>query len=250
MPVPDKELSLVEHLDELRSRIIYCLIPFAIAVLFSTPFIKTFLTFLRIPAEGVIKELAFFSPEEVAFVYMKIVLFSGFIISLPVILYQIWGFISPALAERQKKYITSFIFWAFLAFLCGCAFGYLLLVPFSLKFLIGLAGTELTPVISLSKYIGFVLALIAGCGIAFELPVVVWLLARLGIVNTKFLREKRRYVIAIIFIAAAVITPTTDPINMCLMALPMLVLYEISIWIARWNQRGTNTHEFDTDEHE
>ncbi|HCD39131.1 MAG TPA: twin-arginine translocase subunit TatC, partial [Candidatus Omnitrophica bacterium] len=140
---------------------------------------------------------------------------------------------SPAIAQRQKKYIVSFIFWAFFAFLCGCAFGYLLLVPFSLKFLIGLAGKELTPVIALNKYIGFVLALIAGCGIAFELPVVVWLLARLGIVNSAFLRKKRRYAIAIIFIAAAVITPTTDPVNMTLMALPMLVLYELSIWIAR-----------------
>ncbi|OGX14620.1 MAG: twin arginine-targeting protein translocase TatC [Omnitrophica WOR_2 bacterium GWC2_44_8] len=241
--MPDKELSLIEHLDELRSRIIYCLIPFVIAVLCSTPFVKAFLAFLRIPAEGVIKELAFFSPEEVAFVYMKIALFSGFILSLPVILYQIWVFISPAIAQRQKKYIVSFIFWAFFAFLCGCAFGYLLLVPFSLKFLIGLAGKELTPVIALNKYIGFVLALIAGCGIAFELPVVVWLLARLGIVNSAFLRKKRRYAIAIIFIAAAVITPTTDPVNMTLMALPMLVLYELSIWIARWNQRGMTTEK-------
>src|SRR3989338_6450295 len=220
--MPEKELSLIEHLDELRTRIIYCLIPFVIAVVFSSPFTKTFLAFLRIPAAGVIKELAFFS---------------RLILSLPVILYQIWGFISPALEEKQKKYIVSFVFWIFFAFISGCSFGYLLLVPFSLKFLISLAGIELTPVIYLSKYIGFVLALIAGCGIAFETPVVIWLLTRLGIVNSAFLRRKRKYAIVIIFIVAAVITPTTDPFNMCLLALPMLVLYEIGIWISRWNQK-------------
>ena len=108
--MPEKELSLIEHLDELRTRIIYCLIPFVIAVVFSSPFTKTFLAFLRIPAAGVIKELAFFSPQEVAVVYVKIAVFSGLILSLPVILYQIWGFISPALEEKQKKYIVSF--WA------------------------------------------------------------------------------------------------------------------------------------------
>lgn len=236
--MPEKELTLVEHLDELRKRIIYCLIPLVIAVLFSAPFTKTFLAFLRIPAEGVIDKLAFFSPQEVALVYMKIAIFSGLILSLPIILYQIWVFISPALEERQKKYAVSFIFWAFFAFISGCAFGYLILIPFSLKFLIGLAGFELTPVISLSKYIGFVLALAAGSGITFELPVAIWLLTRLGIVNSRFLRKKRRYAIAIIFITAAVITPTTDPFNMTLLAFPMLVLYEISIWISRWNQKS------------
>ena len=105
--MPEKELSLIEHLDELRTRIIYCLIPFVIAVVFSSPFTKTFLAFLRIPAAGVIKELAFFSPQEVAVVYVKIAVFSGLILSLPVILYQIWGFISPALEEKQK-YIQEF----------------------------------------------------------------------------------------------------------------------------------------------
>lgn len=236
--MPEKELTLVEHLDELRKRLIFCLIPFFIAVLFSAPFTKAILAFLRLPSEGVIEKLAFFSPQEVALVYMKIALFSGLILSLPIILYQVWEFISPALQERQKEYAVSFIFWAFFAFICGCAFGYIILIPFSLKFLIGLAGAELTPVISLSKYIGFVLALAGGGGVAFELPVVIWLLSRLGIVNSRFLRKKRRYAIAIIFIAAAVITPTTDPFNMALMALPMLVLYEISIWISRWNQKS------------
>jgi len=136
-------------------------------------------------------------------------------------------------------YISAFIFWASIAFLSGAVFGYLCLAPFSLKFLMGLAGSDLEPVISLSKYISFILAMILCCGVAFETPILVWLLNRMGIVNHKFLRQKRRYVIAGIFIVSAVITPTTDPFNMTLLALPMIILYEISIWICRWNSRPT-----------
>ena len=235
--MPDNEFTLVEHLDELRKRIIYCLVPFVICAVASLPFARSILDFLRFPASGLIEKLAFFSPQEVALVYGKISLVTALILSLPIIFYHLWKFISPALEEKQKLYISSFIFWASLAFLCGAVFGYLLLVPFSLKFLLALAGADLQPVISLSKYISFILALTIGSAIAFEMPVLVWLLNRMGIVNHRFLREKRRYVIIGIFVFSAIITPTTDPLNMTLLALPMIVLYEISIWIARWNER-------------
>lgn len=235
--MPDKELTLVEHLDELRKRLIYSLIPFAVCAVVSLSFAKDIIALLRFPSVGLIEKLAFFSPQEVAVVYTKISVFAGLILSLPIIFYHLWKFISPALEEKQKVYISSFIFWASLAFLSGAAFGYLCLVPFSLKFLLALAGSDLEPVISLSKYISFVLALLLCSGAAFETPVLVWLLNRMGIVNHKFLRKKRRYVIAGIFIVSAVITPTTDPFNMTLLALPMIVLYEISIWICRWNSK-------------
>ena len=237
--MPEKELSLVEHLEELRKRLIYCLIPLAIAAVFSLSFAKSVLAFLRFPASGLIQKLAFFSPQEVAVVYTKISLFTAVVLCLPIIFYHLWKFLSPALEEKQKVYISAFIFWASIAFLSGAVFGYLCLAPFSLKFLMGLAGSDLEPVISLSKYISFILAMILCCGVAFETPVLVWLLNRMGIVNHKFLRQKRRYVIAGIFIVSAVITPTTDPFNMTLLALPMIVLYEISIWICRWNSKPT-----------
>src|SRR3990167_9600179 len=112
--MPEKELTLVGHLAELRKRIIYCLIPFLLTVVSSVPFAKALLFFLRIPAQGVIEKLAFFSPQEVVLVYLKISLFSGLILSLPVILYQIWGFIQPALAEKQKRFALSFISLALL----------------------------------------------------------------------------------------------------------------------------------------
>ena len=233
--MPDKELSLVEHLAELRKRIIYCLIPFVIAAAFSASFAKAILNFLRFPSNGLIKSLAFFSPQEIAVVYTKIAVFSGLSLTLPIIFYHLWRFISPALEEKHKESIFSFIFWASLAFFSGCLFGYFLLVPVSLKFLLSLGSDELTAVISISKYISFVLALILGSGVVFEIPVVIWLLTRLKIVNSGFLRRKRKFAIAGIFILSAIITPTTDPLSMCLLAVPMLMLYEISIWVAKWN---------------
>ena len=232
----DRELSLVEHLTELRKRIIYCLIPFIVAAIASISFVKSILAFLRFPAQGLIEKLAYFSPQEVAVVYTKIAVFSGLVLSLPIIFYHVWKFISPALEERHKQNIFSFIFWASLSFFSGCVFGYFGLVPVSLKFLLALGGEELTPVISLGKYLSFVLALILGSGVVFEIPVLVWILTKLKVVNANFLRKKRKYAIVAIFIIAAIITPTTDPFNMCLMALPMLILYEISIWVSRWNQ--------------
>ena len=124
----DKELSLVEHLSELRKRIIFCLIPFLLATIVSASFAKPILAFLRLPAKGVIEKLAFFSPQEVAVVYIKIAVFSGVVLSLPIILYHIWKFISPALDEKQRKYIYTFVFWALFAFLTGGCFGYFVLV--------------------------------------------------------------------------------------------------------------------------
>lgn len=233
----DKELSLIGHLNELRSRIIYCLIPFLLAALFSTLFIKPILGFLRLPAKGVIEKLAFFSPQEIAVSYIKIAIFSGLVLSLPVILYQIWGFISPALEQRQKRYAASFIFFTTFTFLIGSAFGYFCLIPLSIKFLIGLAGDELLPVISISKYISFVLALTLGCGLVFEMPVLIWILTKLRLVTAGFLRKKRKYAVIIMLISAAIITPTTDPFNMFLLAVPMFILYEISIWISQWAQK-------------
>lgn len=235
--MPDRELSLVGHLSELRKRLFYCIVVFFLSACVSIFFSKTLLLFLRFPAQGIINKLAFFSPQEVAVVYLKISLACGFIISLPLILLQGWKFIQPALDGRKNKHLFVFLFFTITSFLLGCAFGYFILLPFSLNFLIGLGQDEFVPVISISKYISFVLALVLGCALAFLMPVIFWLLSSLGIVNHVFLRNKRKYAVVIIFVLAAVITPTTDPFNMCLLALPMLVLYEISIWVSRLSAR-------------
>ena len=210
----NKGLSLIGHLAELRKRIILCLAAFFLTAALSLPLIKPIISFLRSPARPYIDKFAFFSPQEIAFVYAKIALFCGLVISLPVILYQIVKFILPAIEEKLRQGVFRFVFFTLTAFIAGGIFGYYFLVPVSLKFLMSLGGVDLIPVISLDKYTSFILALVLGCGLVFEIPVLAWILTKLNMVSPRLLRQKRKYALAVILILAAIITPTTDPINM------------------------------------
>lgn len=232
----DRELSLVEHLNELRKRIIISLIALGICAGVSLPFAAYGLKILKKPANGVIEKLAFFSPQEGFLVYMRIAFFFGLVVALPVILYQIWLFILPAIEEQQKKYTEFFIFFCSLAFITGCAFAYFILIPPALKFLLSFAGDQLQPVISASKYISFVISLILGCGLVFQMPVLSLILTKLRLINAGILRKKYKYAVVIIFILAAIITPTADVFNLLVLALPMLFLYELSVWISFFAQ--------------
>lgn len=228
----DRPLTLVEHLAELRKRIIIVLVAVGVASAASFPFAPHLLKILKLPALGVIKKLVFFSPEEGFLIYMRIAIICGLAISMPVILYQLWAFISPALEERFRKNSTYFILACFAAFMAGGLFAYFVLIPTALKFLLGFAKDELEPVISAGKYISFVTSLILGCGLVFQMPVLSFLLTKLGIINARILRKKYKYAVLIVFILAAIITPSPDAFNMLTLAMPMLFLYEISIWIS------------------
>jgi sec-independent protein translocase protein TatC len=228
----DNELSLVEHLNELRKRIIICLVALGVATLSALPYASQLLKILKLPARGVIDRLAFFSPEEAFLIYMRIGVLCGFVLSLPVILYQLWGFCSPAMEKKVRKHGVFFITSCFVSFAAGSLFAYYILLPPALKFLLGFAKEDLEPVISAGKYISFVTGVIFASGLVFQMPVLSFILARLGVINSRILRKKYKYAIVIIFIVAAVITPTPDAFNMLLLALPMLCLYEISIWVA------------------
>lgn len=228
----DKPLTLLEHLSELRKRIIISLLAIGIATIVSFSFSSQLLKVLKLPASGLIEKLVFFSPEGAFLIYLRIALFSGIIISMPVILYQLWAFVNPAIEERFKRGITYFILFSSILFIAGCAFCYFMVLPPALRFLLGFAQEELAPVISAERYISFVTILILGMGLIFQMPVVSFFLARWGIINARLLRRKYKYAIVVIFIIAAMITPTADVFNMLVFALPMLILYEISIWIA------------------
>lgn len=228
----DNELTLVEHLNELRKRIIISLAALGVTTLLVLPFASQLLKILRLPARGVIDRLAFFSPEEAFLIYMRVGILCGFTISMPVILYQLWGFCSPAMEVRVRKHSAFFIMSCFLSFVVGALFAYFILLPPALKFLLGFAKEDLEPVISAGKYISFITGLIFASGLVFQMPVLSFILAKLGVINSKALRKKYKYAIVIVFIVAAVITPTPDAFNMSLLALPMLCLYEISIWVA------------------
>ncbi|MBU3958248.1 MAG: twin-arginine translocase subunit TatC [Candidatus Omnitrophica bacterium] len=238
----DKPLTLVEHLDELRKRIIICLVVLGITTAASFPFASHILKVIKIPAAGVITRLVFFSPQEGFLIYMRIAFLCAWVVSLPVILYQLWLFISPAIEKRLKRYSAYFILFCFVAFILGGLFAYFILIPPALRFLLSFAKGELQPVISANRYISFTTGLILGCGLVFQMPVLSFILAKLRIINSRILRKKYKYAVLIIFILAAIITPTSDIFNMLILALPMLCLYEVSIWIshlARPRQKNT-----------
>jgi len=233
----DRSLTLIEHLNELRKRILISLAALVIATLSSLPFASAVLKVLKIPAGGVIDRLVFFSPQDAFLIYMRIAFLCGFTISLPVILYQLWVFISPALEERFKKGAGRFVFICFVAFILGCCFAYFVLLPPALRFLLSFAKEELVPVISANNYISFITGLILSCGLIFQMPVLSFILSKIGVVQAHFLRKQYRYAIVVILILAALITPTSDIFNMLMLAFPMLLLYEVSIWIVSMNER-------------
>ncbi len=228
----EKELTLVEHLSELRKRIIICLVSLGISSVFSLPFASFLLKILKLPASGLIERLVFFGPQEAFLIYMRIAFLSGLVISMPVILYQGWAFILPAIEDRLKRRTGIFLILCSGFFILGCLFAYFILTPPALKFLLSFAKEDLEPVISASKYISFIISLILGCGLVFQMPVLSLLLTRLRVINARFLRRKYKYAILIIFIISAIITPTVDAFNLLCLALPMLFLYEVSVWIS------------------
>ncbi|MFH0772675.1 MAG: twin-arginine translocase subunit TatC [Candidatus Omnitrophota bacterium] len=225
----DRRMTLVEHLEEVRRRLLICLAAVFIASCAAFWKVRQIVSYLSRP----VGSLVFLSPTEAFMAYLKVAFFAGLFISSPVLLCQIWGFISPAL-ERKEKRTALFLFpAAAILFLGGAAFAFFLVIPFALKFLINFSGPEVIAVFSISAYLSFVIMLVIMFGVVFELPVVVIILAKLGLITPSFLSRNRKYAVLVIFITAAVLTPTPDAFTQTLMAVPMIFLYEISIWMAK-----------------
>lgn len=226
----DRQMTLVEHLDELRRRILISVAAIVIGACVAFWKIQLILSLLIFPP---VDHLAFFSPTEAFTEYCKLAFFAGLFLASPVVLYQIWAFVSAGLARREKKAVLFAVPFSAALFLGGVVFAYFFVIPWALKFLVDFAGPNVYPILSMSKYLSFVIMLLISFGIVFELPVVVMILSKLGIVSPSFLSKNRKFAIVAIFIAAAVITPTPDAFTQCLMAVPMLFLYELSIWISK-----------------
>ncbi len=226
------ELTVVEHLEELRRRIIVAISALIAASCLSFPFASRILTIIQSPSAGLIDKLAFFSPQEALVVHVKISVCTGIVISMPVLLYEIWAFLSPALENKRKVHVVAFLTASMCAFIAGSAFGFFVIIPPVLRFLLGFSNSALEPVISISHYTSFVTVLVLGCGVIFEMPVVSYILSKIGIINPKVLRRGWKYAVVGIFIIAAIVTPTPDAFTMVVLAIPMLFLYELSIWVA------------------
>lgn len=229
----EEKFTLIEHLDELRRRLVVCLAATLVFSLISYRYAGTILEILTKPVE----KLVFISPLELFLVYLKIALAGGLILASPVVFYQLWKFVSSALTLKERKYVKIFFPVSFLLFIAGCAFAFLFVVPYGTKFLLSFATERIVPMISVGKYVSFAAVLIFASGLVFELPVVVIFLTQIGLVSPVTLRRQWKYIVVLIFVIAAVITPTPDIFTQCILAVPMLILYFISIGISSFISR-------------
>lgn len=222
------EMTLTEHLTELRSRLIKSILAIVIGALGSYFFADILIRYLTEP----IDELVFIKPTEAFFTYIKVSLLAGLIIALPIVLYQFWSFILPALQDREKKYLNILLPVSLILFAAGIAFCFFIVLPLGMRFLLDFGSIELEPMISISYYISFLTSLLLPFGLIFQLPLVINLLVKWGLVKLQSLTAFRKYIIVIIFVVSAILTPP-DIITQLFMAGPLIILYEGSILIAK-----------------
>ncbi|MFC2010550.1 twin-arginine translocase subunit TatC [Chloroflexota bacterium] len=227
-----KKLTIIGHIGELRKRLIRSMIILAIAVVICFVFYEELFEILKYPApEGI--ELQAIKLTEMIGATMRVALIGGIILSVPYLTYEFVMFVSPALTRREKKYVYLALPWVAVMFIGGVVFAFFILVPRIIGFLMGWGSDLVTIQPIFSDYVNVVTRLLLVVGIVFELPVLTTFLARIGVLKWTWLANKRKPAIIIAFILAAIITPTIDPVNQCLVALPLIVLYEMSIWLAR-----------------
>jgi sec-independent protein translocase protein TatC len=236
---PEGRMSFMEHLGELRTRIVRALIGLLVGLAITLPFSEKIVDFLARPIKKMGYTLVFTSPTEAFWVQMKVALMAGLFLAAPAILWQVWRFVEPGLHAHEKKYAVPFILIGSVLFLGGGAFSLFVVTPYALNFLLSYARPGLTPMITLQNHVDFLLKFTLAFGIVFELPLAITLLARMGVVNARMLARNRKYAILGAFVVAAVLTPTPDIFNQTLMAGPLILLYEVGIVSARIFGRRT-----------
>jgi sec-independent protein translocase protein TatC len=233
LPPAEEELdrmSLMEHLEELRRRILWSILSLAIAFAPCWYFRELLVEFLSRPIHQVKPDLklAFLGVTDPFILYFKVTGLAAVFLAAPFILYQLWQFVAPGLYRREKMYIVPFIVSGTLFFLAGGAFGYYVAFPQAIRFLLEI-GQQFEPVITIERYFSFLITVILGLGLMFELPIVVLLLAMIGIVSPQFLLRQWRVAVVLIFIVAAIVTPTPDVVNLCIFAVPACTLYFLGV---------------------
>ena len=236
-PEPEHEsgkMSFLEHLDELRKRLVHIAIYIAVGFLASWFFHRQIYDFLAIPLTRELPpgtKLAYTNVTQVFTLYMKVAFLAGIFLTLPFTLYEVWKFIAPGLYKKEKKYVIPFLVSSVFLFVLGASFCYIIVLPAAFKFLIEL-GQSFMPVIKIDEYLDLTNMMLLGFGLIFEMPVVVAFLSIFGLVSASFLWNKFKYAMVGIVILAAVISPTGDAFNLMIWSAPMVLLYIISIGVA------------------
>jgi sec-independent protein translocase protein TatC len=245
---PMAAMSFLEHLEELRRRLVYSAIAIAVGSLACWIYVERIYDFVQRPIldalarDGMVAKLTFLNPVDPFNLYLKTAVFAGLFLTSPFVLYQVWMFISPGLYRNEKRYVFPFMFSTVFLFLSGGYFGYKMVFPDALKYLIGL-GKQFQPMITISEYTGLFLTVIIGLGVVFEMPILVFFLSLMGMVTAGWMWRNIRYAILVIFIVASILAPTPDISTMCIFAAPMIGLYVVSIgiaWFVHPNQRNAS----------
>ncbi|MCK9363428.1 MAG: twin-arginine translocase subunit TatC [Syntrophales bacterium] len=242
----EEKLPLTSHLEELKARLIRVLIVvaigFGVCYLFKDWSFKV-ITKPLVEAMPAQSSMIFTGLPEAFFIHMKIALFASLLLTAPYTLFEIWRFISPGLYKKEKRAVVPFVFFSSLLFAGGVLFGYFIALPPAFRFFVSFSTDFLKPMISFREYLSLTLKFLLAFGLSFEMPVFLFFLAKIGIVNSKMLAKQRRYAILIIFIAAAVLTPSPDAISQILMAGPLLILYEVSIVLTKFAGKKKSSPE-------
>lgn len=227
-------MTLMEHLEELRKRIVHSAAYLAVGFVACWFFRDRIVDFLQAPLIHLGKTLVFTHPMDPLNLDLQVALLAGCILTSPFILYQVWLFIAPGLYQKEKRFVVPFMAATVGLFLAGASFGYFYVLPGAMKILIVGFGHNFTSMVTIEDYSSFFLSVILGLGISFEMPILIFFLAMFGIVSPQFLWKNLRYAVLAVFLVAAVICPSPDPWTMCIYAVPMLTLYLIGIAVAWW----------------
>ncbi|MDU4962606.1 MAG: twin-arginine translocase subunit TatC [Sporomusaceae bacterium] len=229
MEPSDAEMALVDHLQELRTRLIAALVVLAAASAVCYYYVDAIMRWLLLP----VGKLYYINPAEAFLTYCKVAMAAGLFVCAPFILYQFWAFVIPALTARERAAVAFFAPVSIVLFYGGAAFAYFFIMPAAVAFFISFANESLQPMISVGQYVSLVLSLLLPFGLVFELPLLVAALARAGLVSAGALASRRKYAIVAAFVIGGIVSPTPDVFGQIMLAVPVMLLYECSIWIAR-----------------
>ncbi len=231
----EDQIPFTAHLEELRKRLIVCFVAIGIGFVLAYGFKEKLFQLLTRPLISVMQtqdNLIFTGLPEAFFTYLKVAFLAGLMLAAPVIIYQFWMFVAPGLYDKEKRHLIPIVFLSTVFFIGGALFGYFLVFPFGFKFFLGFATDTIRPLPSMKEYLAFSAKLLLAFGLVFELPLIITFLAKLGIVSVDFLKKNRKYALLLFFVFSAILTPP-DVVTQIMMALPLMVLYEISIVGAR-----------------
>ena len=236
MEEKEKKMPFTAHLEELRKRLIISVVAIGIGTSIGYGFKEKLFYLLMRPLIHALppgQKIIFTGLPEAFFVYLEVALIAGILVAMPVILYQVWLFVAPGLYVHERKFVAPMVILSTIFFAGGVLFAYFAVFPFAFEYLTSFETDYVRPLPAMREYLNLSSALLLAFGLIFELPLVITMLARVGVITVPFLKKNRKYAFLLAFVASAILTPTPDIFNQCLMAFPIVILYEISIFGAR-----------------